>query len=303
MLSWVGNTGPLEFRPILQNRTKIPGNSELRSHLTVLVNSTDTFNDCWPPFFQLFKRYWPSCPCSVVLNTETKEFSDPQLQLLCSKVQAHDSAGSPRLSWADCLLRCLDGVCTPYVLYLQEDYFLNAPVDQAFVAQCVEVMAEHNVPHIRLMELDVRARYRESRLHPLLWQIDQRANYRVSLQAGLWSVAALKDLLKPGESAWTFERRGSIRAMSEPALFLCQSLDHFNRRNRYPVPYRPTGIVRGKWYAPAVVDLFASNGISVDYARRGFHADSLRRRIIVPARALLRRMAMAAIGATIGSRK
>jgi len=188
-------------------------------------------------------------------------------------------------------------------MYLQEDYFLNGPVDQVFVAQCVDVMVEHNIPHIRLMEVDTRARYRKSGLHPLLWQIDQRANYRVSLQAGLWSIAALKELLRSGESAWTFERRGSVRAISKPDVFLCQSLEHFNQQGRYPIPYQPTGIVRGRWYAPAVVDLFAANGISVDYAKRGFHRESLQRKMVIPARAMLRRIAMAVIGATLGSKR
>jgi hypothetical protein len=276
--------------------------NELHRNLTVLVNSTDTFDDCWTPFFQLLKRYWPSCPCQVVLNTETKEYSDPELQLICSKTQANDPAGSPRLPWSDCLIRCLDGISTPFVLYLQEDYFLNGPVDQAFVAECVDVMVANDVPHIRLMEVDTHARYHKTDLHPLLWQIDQRANYRISLQAGLWNVAALRDLLRSGESAWTFERRGSVRAMSKPDVFLCQNLDHFNHRGRYPMPYRPTGIVRGKWFAPAVVELFAAHGIAVDYAKRGFYQDSLRRRFVVPARALARRMAMAAIGAALGPR-
>ena len=276
---------------------------DLKPNLTVLVNSTDTFADCWPPFFQLFKRAWPSCPCDVILNTETREYSDPELRLVCSKVQANDPAGSPRLPWSDCLIRCLDAVRTPYILYLQEDYFLNGPVDQSFVAQCVDVMIEHQVPHIRLMEVDFHARYHRTGLHPLLWQIDQRANYRISLQAGLWNVAVLKDLLRSGESGWNFERRGSVRAMGRPDVFLCQSLDHFNRQGRYPIPYQPTGIVRGKWYAPAVVELFAAHDISVDYEKRGFYTESLGRRIVVPARALVRRVAMAAIGAAIGSKK
>jgi hypothetical protein len=61
--------------------------------------------------------------------------------------------------------------------------------------------------------------------------------------------------------------------------------------------------VRGKWYAPAVVDLFAAHGISVDYSKRGFHRETMGRRIVVPARAFARRVAMAAIGATIGPKK
>ena len=276
---------------------------DLQDNLTVLVNSTDTFDDCWPPFFQLFKRYWPSCPCAVVLNTETKEYSDTELQLRSSKTQANDPHGSPRLPWSDCLIRCLEQVRTPFVLYFQEDYFLNGPVDEAFVAQCVDVMLERSVAHIRLMEVDILASYHKTDLHPLLWRIDQRANYRVSLQAGLWSVAALKQLLRPGESAWTFERRGSVRAMSQQDLYLCQSLDVFNRQGRYPIPYQPTGIVRGKWYASAVLDLFAAHGISVDYAKRGFYQDSPSRRFVVPMRAFARRLAMAVIGAATGPKK
>ena len=225
------------------------------------------------------------------------------MQLICSNTQANDPPGSPRLPWSDCLIRCLDVVRTPLILYFQEDYFLNGPVDQAFVAECVDVMLEHSVPHVRLMEVDTLARYHKTDLHPLLWQIDQRANYRISLQAGLWNIAALKHLLKSGESAWNFERRGSVRSMSKPDVFLCQSLDHFNARGRFPIPYQPTGIVRGKWYARAVVDLFAANGISVDYTKRGFYQESVGRRIIVPARAMARRVAMAAIGAAVGSKK
>jgi len=37
------------------------------------------------------------------------------------------------------------------------------------------------------------------------------------------------------------------------------------------IPYTPTGIVKGRWYADAVVDLFAREGIEIDYERRGWY--------------------------------
>ena len=43
---------------------------------TVFVNSTDTFEDAWAPFFHLLGDYWPEVD-KVVLNTETKDFSFP----------------------------------------------------------------------------------------------------------------------------------------------------------------------------------------------------------------------------------
>jgi len=72
---------------------------DLAHNLTVLVNSTDTFSDCWPPFFQLFKRYWPECPCPIILNTETKDYRDAafhfeqSLQSNPSNADAHHNYG------------------------------------------------------------------------------------------------------------------------------------------------------------------------------------------------------------------
>ena len=41
---------------------------------TVLVNSSDGFEDCWDPFFKLFDKYWPNCNAPIILNTEKKTY-------------------------------------------------------------------------------------------------------------------------------------------------------------------------------------------------------------------------------------
>ncbi len=40
--------------------------------LTVFINTSDNFEDCWDPFFKLFRLYWPDCPYKIVLNTEKR---------------------------------------------------------------------------------------------------------------------------------------------------------------------------------------------------------------------------------------
>ncbi|MFD2111271.1 hypothetical protein [Thiorhodococcus fuscus] len=261
----------------------------MQADLTVLVNSTDSFADCWTPFFHLFTHYWPNCPYPIVLNTESKDFNFPGLDLRTSRV-AEGWQDKKRIPWSDCLARCLDGIESRYVLYLQEDYFLNAPVEQDLIEEFTQVMDSARVPHVRLMELDRNAGHYPSKLHPLLWEINPKASYHLSLQAGLWEKAALRGLLMEGESAWDLERKGNLRSYSIGAPFLCQSLEEFNAKDRYPIPYRPTGIIRGQWNAAAVCDLFEHHSLKVDYSQRGFYQPSLWQRLMIPWRARARRV-------------
>jgi hypothetical protein len=261
------------------------------SQVTVLVNSTDSFEETWYPFFKLFTTFWPDCPYPVVLNCETKTFSYPGINIRCSHI-GRGWEGPGRIPWSDCLIRCLQQIDSEYVLYLQDDYFINGPVDQATLEEFIDVMESRHVPHVRLLELAVDAGHRQSPLHPLLWEIDEAANYRVSLQAGLWRRECLLSYLEPGESAWEFERAGTRRSYRRKDLFLCQSLEHFNAQRRFIVPYFATGIVKGKWYGPAVIELFKEHDIQVDFSRRGFYPRSPLRKLITRTRAAARRMLM-----------
>src|SRR5689334_452739 len=98
----------------------------MKSLYSVLVNSTDGFEDCWQPFFRLLDKYWAGSKPYIILNTESKDFSFTGLEITCSKVAGSNPAG--RLAWGECFLRCLEKIDTDIILYLQEDYFINAPI-------------------------------------------------------------------------------------------------------------------------------------------------------------------------------
>ena len=51
----------------------------MKSNITVLVNSCDSYSDAWYPFFTLWKKYWPDCKYPIILNTESKSYLDEQL--------------------------------------------------------------------------------------------------------------------------------------------------------------------------------------------------------------------------------
>jgi hypothetical protein len=233
---------------------------------TIIVNTSDAYADCWDPFFTLFKRYWPGCTAPILLNTEKRSYGVSGLDVQATRVEEH--AGR-RLTWSECLLACLSRVDSPIVMYLQEDYFLEEPVDERRLAAIVAWMsANANVATVGLTTFGARGPYGPSPL-PTLWEVDRRARYRASLQAGLWRMESLRTLLRAEENGWMFEIYGTRRSRTFPGAFL--TVNHNDEHRRRVFPYSHAGIVKGQWHR-TVPALFAANGISVPFERRGFYS-------------------------------
>ncbi len=235
----------------------------------LLVSSCDAYADCWPPFFTLLVTYWEASDRVIYLNTETKDFAFPGLDIRCPCVSL-DRQRSRRLAWSDRLRRCLDTIPDDIVLYVQEDYFLKDCVDVAMIDRLAGLMRDEDISHIS-MERD-RRRGHKSR-HQYLDVIDQRAEYRVSAQAGLWKTSVLKSYLRRHETVWEFEWYGTRRARRRRDTFLYVNDDYEARYGRKVFPYDGTGIVQGRWTRAIVEDLFARHDIEVDFAARGFLED------------------------------
>lgn len=236
--------------------------------LTVLINSSDGFEDCWSPFFTLFRSHWPDCRYPLLLNTERKSYRHAGLQISSSCVGATESR---RLTWSECLMRCLDTIDTPFVLYLQEDYFLEAPVLSDSLELLIEEMRAGRADVIRVMECSNAGPWSPTR-NPLLWSVDREAQYLVSLQAALWRKSTLRSLLRAHESPWQLEIYGSRRARRSATMQVhCVNRAHFSGAGREILPYTPTGVVKGRWERSIVEGLFARHGIDMNFAARGFY--------------------------------
>lgn len=240
----------------------------MNQNYTILVNSTDSYKDCWLPFFKLFSKFWPGCKQKIILNTEKKGFCYPGLDIQCSKVCNNSS--SCNLAWGECLIRCLEIIPTEVILYLQEDYFFNAPVKTEKINKFVEIMLKKNISIIRLFEGKNSGPWHRTD-NPLLWEVDQKSKYRLSLQAGLWKKNSFKYYLRKNETPWQFEKWGSERAHRVEDSIFGVNRDLFNNKKGQIISYEPTGIVRGKWNKKAVFDLFKQNNIEIDFKRRGFN--------------------------------
>ena len=232
---------------------------------SVFVNSSDGFDDCWPPFFTLLKRYWPDCTAPIYLNTEKKTYRHPDIQVNSTQVQG---TATNRLTWSECLNAGLTMLETPLVLYFQEDYFIHQAVLDERIQQAVKHMLENpEVLHIGLTKHGSHGPFGD---YPLkgFKTIGPKARYRISTQAGLWRVDALKSYLRRRENGWMFEIYGTWRSHRRKECFLTAQCDSIF--GGPPIDYLHTGIIKGQWL-PQMPDVFKENDICVDFSKRGFY--------------------------------
>ena len=232
----------------------------MNPNITIVVNTSDPYEDCWIPFFKLLSIYWPDCKYPLILNTELKTFSFPGINIISSRVAQEEPSKRP--TWSECLIRCLNSIDTELILYLQEDYFLNDYVNTEQLEEAISLMLDNGWTNIRLQGTRGTGVLTPTP-YPWLWRVEQNARYRLSLQASLWNRKGLLRYLRRHETAWEFELLGSKRAARiDDTIFLI--------KDRKIFPYTPTGVVSGKWKPAAVVDLFQQHDIHVDFGKRGF---------------------------------
>ena len=239
--------------------------STFDNDLTIFVNTSDNFDDCWDPFFKLFKLYWPDCPYPIVLNTELKDYSYEGLNIKCTKVSLGEHK---KLGWSECLMRALDGIDSTYILYLQEDYFLEAPVKSDLL---IELLNEMKARAIFSLVFSGGVGPWNPMESSLICEVDKAAKWRLSLQAGLWKKSILRSLLRKHETPWQLESYGSFRTKKFRGNFCSVNRDHYIGDGVEIFPYKATGIVAGRWVKDIVQPLFDKHEISVDFSRRGFH--------------------------------
>lgn len=199
------------------------------SNLSVLVSSFDGFSACWAPFCHGIARYWPDAP-PIRLLTNFANFENGQV----SSLPVGDDKG-----WSDNIRVALQSVETTFVLYLQEDYWLQSPVDNAQLEHYLQLMGQHGAHYLRLTPSPPPDS--PSSFEPNIGLLATEAEYRTSLQAAIWRTETLRQLLAAGESAWDFELIGTPRSRGYDGFWSVEpgqgkGLDYLN-----------SAVVQGRW--------------------------------------------------------
>ncbi|HET6991917.1 MAG TPA: hypothetical protein VFJ43_11365, partial [Bacteroidia bacterium] len=232
------------------------------SDIAVLVLSCDKYSDAWNPFFKLFRKYWPTCPFPVYLGTNESGFDFAGVNILHS---------GKALDWSSDTIAILGQIPQDYIILLLEDYFLEKPVDEEWLNECIRFTKEKNASFMRI------ASFRKD--HFSMYAFDETkenakfgisrpdAPYRINLQAGIWNRTDFLQLITKGESPWEFEVNGSVRSVSssKPVLGITEASGSDVIAG--PIPYLCTAITKGTWMREAI-ELCKKENIELDLKSR-----------------------------------
>ncbi len=234
----------------------------MKQDYTILVSSCDGYRDLWDPFFTILKANWPAvAQRDILLITEREDYAFDGLQI--RTLPPYPQGVRP--TWSQCIKDHLQAIESEYVLFFLEDFFLEAPVNEAQINACLAAMqANKKIAHFSF--------------EPTFWQcIDDGkydgfvrrkhvAPYKVNTQVGLWRKKELLALLRTHESPWEFEVYASIRARLRPSVYYCAKND---APQAFVYDTTHGGAVHlGKWSHRAV-QLMQQHGVQIDVSKRG----------------------------------
>jgi hypothetical protein len=238
----------------------MPELKDFASSVAVVVSSCDAFFDAWHPFVFFFRKYWSDCPFPIFLIVN-------RLRVRSNFVEP--IAVGPDRDWAANMEVALKQIHQPYILYFQEDYFLNGPVQREQLAADFAYAFEQDAASFCF--------YGRSELEPDFAPLNNRfgivprdSDGRTRLQVTLWKKAVLQSALRPGESAWNMEARASERTRDLLAL-------SYIRQDNLPIPYLMSAISRRLW-TPEAIALCRKEGVEIRPRFRSEHIDVAWRR-------------------------
>ncbi|MEO6871670.1 MAG: hypothetical protein ABI233_05555 [Chthoniobacterales bacterium] len=209
--------------------------SEFAERVAIVVSSCDAFFDAWQPFAKFFERFWNDCPFEVILLTN-------RLSIHSARIR-HVAIGEDR-GWSSNLLAALAQMPHSHVLYFQEDYFLDAAVRTEQLAEDFAYVITSGADSLCFRARSEPDRGTE-RLNDRFGIVPLNSDGRTRCQVTLWKRSALQSILRPGETAWDFEARGSARTQEMTIL-------SYSRRDNAPISYLMSAISRGLWMPEAI---------------------------------------------------
>lgn len=243
---------------------------------TLLVSSYDGGEDLWPGFFTALTTQWPELDLPIVLNTESKSYSFPGLDI---KTFSFYPGKPPK--WGERLIKTLQNIDTEYVLFLLDDYWLTAPVDDAFFRKCLDHM--RNNPDVATISFKPTygpniqdGRFERFERRPQ--KPERRFHFRLNCQAAIWRRERFIEFIRPFEDPWQWERYGSMRSTRYPDAFYA-----LIKGEKEVFPYDNGDIVHlGRWDSALAEPLWKYYGLTPDLSVRGTW-DSVQQEPINPA--------------------
>lgn len=232
---------------------------EKNKDITLIMTACAAYADLIEINITLMKKYWPDCNLKKIcvvdtINDEIKKIAG-FFDLLIEVPQS--IAGKNLLR----VRKALELIDTPYVMMVQDDFFLCDFVRNERLEQVLNFAKQHNAGTVALLykyEKHKKASRVQSNIEFRKCSADEV--YRISMQNIFWKTTYLKALVDRYESPADFERQGSGASSVLVENVYCL-------RNGHEIYPSVDAINRGKWRL-GVTAFLKEQGIDYDSQKR-----------------------------------
>lgn len=220
--------------------------------VALLVHSCDGYELLYKGFGYFFSANWNwEIPCQYYFATEEKK----------AVIQGFTPLLSGKGQWSDRLRYLLENeISEPYILYFQEDMWLNKKVNRNFFTALFSLAAEKKWKQVKLHSSEV---YHTTPTpyciegFAIALLVNQTSGFLMSHQVTLWEKNHLLAQLKRGEHPWRNERKGTKRLRKENGEIY--QADYFAENGKPEINANPSPVMRSEYQAVSVNGMLNSN--------------------------------------------
>lgn len=236
--------------------------------MTIVISSTDTYEDCWNPFFTLLQKFTDNIDAvKVYLITDNIKYTGHGFVTTLTA-----SNGGEILSWSDRMRNALEQIKEESFLLLLDDYFLRSPLDLESLGRIAKIIDKNDdIGCVSLVSFKNRSNKNKV---DFVEQRDKFSSYRICLQPAQWDKSYLKDLLISGESPWQFELLGSLRSNFIDKKVFAITSEWIAENGLIYDTIGTGGIVKGKWLKKEYGKIEKLLGYEIS-SSRGFLSDEM----------------------------
>jgi hypothetical protein len=176
--------------------------------ISLILQTCDNYEFCWNPFFRFFengKLELPKYFCSENISVSKEGWSNIK---------------TGKGEWSDRLISILEEIKTPYVAYMQEDFWPYREMDPEIFNFCLEELKRDNLSAFYITrkpppnpEYGIFKAHSKFKSHEVL-DFEAESPYLMNHQFAIWNKAELLKQLERGESPWENEIKGTERIKS-----------------------------------------------------------------------------------------
>jgi len=172
--------------------------------MNIYVLTSNEYLKCLPGFAYLFNKFWSETQAVKVVRYEIRPQGLPR------NFTNYAIGAQSRHSWSSGVVKWLSDTPDDIILLVLEDYYLTKPVDGAAIGGLYQMMVDDK----SIAKIDLsgdRMKFAHREYNDYLVASQDNAGFQTSLQAALWRRDYLRLFLRPGETPWQFEKKGTSR--------------------------------------------------------------------------------------------